>query len=185
MFVNGVPQEEGRDYEVDGRELVFDRPLEKERLGFWRWTAIFLALFGTYGKNDTVDVQYTVGGRSTVATGPGHHPARLVGPIRSAMHAVVIRYFSRRGSHEVLGGVVPRVSRRPVRRRLLALERDQGASTIVFESEDQPGGSPTAIRIHLSSGLGERPIEAVTVGPEAVADRLDAGPDPDGRTGPG
>ena len=69
VFVNGVPQEEGRDYEVDGRQLVFDRPLEKERLGFWRWTAIFFALFGTYGKNDTVDVQYTVGGRSTVATG--------------------------------------------------------------------------------------------------------------------
>ena len=48
---------------------MFDRPLEKERLGFWRWTAMFFALFGTYGKNDAVDVQYTVGGRSTVATG--------------------------------------------------------------------------------------------------------------------
>jgi len=69
VWVSGVAKEEGRDYEVDGRHLVFDRPLEKEKLGFWRWTAIFLALFGTYGKNDTVDVQYTVGGRSTVATG--------------------------------------------------------------------------------------------------------------------
>jgi hypothetical protein len=67
--VNGVPQEEGRDYSVVGRELVFDRPLEKERLGFWRWTAIFLALFGSYRKNDSVDVQYQVGGRTTVATG--------------------------------------------------------------------------------------------------------------------
>jgi hypothetical protein len=69
VFVNGVPQEEGRDFAVEDRELVFDRPLEKERLGFWRWTAIFFALFGTYGKNDSVDVQYTVGERTTVATG--------------------------------------------------------------------------------------------------------------------
>jgi hypothetical protein len=69
VFVNGVAQSEGSDYEVEGRELVFDRPLEKERLGFWRWTAIFFALFGTYEKNDSVDVQYTVGGRTTVATG--------------------------------------------------------------------------------------------------------------------
>ena len=69
VFVNGVQQEEGKDFVVDGRELVFERPLEKEKLTFWRWTAIFLALFGTYGKNDVVDVQYTVGGRSTVASG--------------------------------------------------------------------------------------------------------------------
>lgn len=69
VFLNGVPQTEGTDYEVNDRDLVFDRPLEKERLGFWRWTAIFFALFGTYRKNDSVDVQYTVGGRTTVATG--------------------------------------------------------------------------------------------------------------------
>lgn len=69
VFVNGVPQTEGSDFTIDEYELVFDRPLEKERLGFWRWTAIFFALFGTYGKNDSVDVQYTVGGRTTVANG--------------------------------------------------------------------------------------------------------------------
>ena len=69
VFVNGVPQEEGSDYELRGRELLFDRPLEKERLGFWRWTAMFFALFGSYRKNDSVDVQYTVDGRTTVATG--------------------------------------------------------------------------------------------------------------------
>ena len=69
MFVNGIPQREGTDYAVEGRELVFARPLEKERLGFWRWTAIFLALFGSYRKNDSVDVQYEVNGRKTVATG--------------------------------------------------------------------------------------------------------------------
>ena len=57
VFVNGVPQEEGRDYVVERHVLVFDRPLAKEgRIGFWRWTAIFLGLFGTYRKNDSVDV---------------------------------------------------------------------------------------------------------------------------------
>jgi hypothetical protein len=69
VFVNGVPQTEGRDYVIEGHTLVFDRPLEKERLGLGRWTAIFLGLFGSYGKNDSVDVQYRLGGRKAVATG--------------------------------------------------------------------------------------------------------------------
>jgi hypothetical protein len=69
VFVNGVPQEEGKDYDVRGGELLFAKPLEKERLGAGRWTAIFLGLWGSYGKNDSIDVQYRIGGRETVATG--------------------------------------------------------------------------------------------------------------------
>jgi len=70
VFVNGVPQREGVDYELRGRVLVFDRPLQKEgRLGFWRWLSMFLSIAGTYRKNDSVDVQYTAGGRQHVATG--------------------------------------------------------------------------------------------------------------------
>jgi hypothetical protein len=69
VFVNGVPQREGVDFEVGGDELRFSRPLEKERIGVGRWTAIFLGLFGSYGKNDSVDVQYRIGGRDAVATG--------------------------------------------------------------------------------------------------------------------
>jgi hypothetical protein len=69
VFVNAVPQREGRDYELGDGELLFDRPLVKERLGFWRWTAMFFALFGTYGRNDTVDVEYERDGRKAVATG--------------------------------------------------------------------------------------------------------------------
>lgn len=69
VFVNGVPQVEGEDYELGAGELRFKRPLVKERVGFWRWTAMFLALFGTYGRNDSVDVEYTAGGRKQVATG--------------------------------------------------------------------------------------------------------------------
>jgi hypothetical protein len=69
VFVNGVPQKQGRDYQLVGRELVFDKPLEKERLGMGKWTAMFFGLWGYYGKNDSVDVQYQVGGRDVVATG--------------------------------------------------------------------------------------------------------------------
>jgi len=70
VFVNGVPQEEGVDYELFGHALAFSRPLQKEgRLGFWRWLSIALAIAGTYRKNDSVDVQYTMHGQQRVATG--------------------------------------------------------------------------------------------------------------------
>jgi hypothetical protein len=69
VFVNGVPQERGRDYDVEGRTLVFERSLAEEgRLGFWRWTSIFFGVAGTYRKNDSVDVVYEAGGRRVVAT---------------------------------------------------------------------------------------------------------------------
>ena len=68
VFVNGVRQQEGVDYEVRGHALAFSRHLEKEgKLGFWRWFAMFLALFGTYRKNDSVDVEYSVGDQRRLA----------------------------------------------------------------------------------------------------------------------
>jgi hypothetical protein len=69
VFVNGVPQEEGTDYEVMGGVLLFDRELKTEgRLGMWRWAAILIGVIGTYRQNDSVDVAYRVNGRSVVAT---------------------------------------------------------------------------------------------------------------------
>ena len=69
VFVNGVPQREGNDYRLVGRDLVFeDRLLKKEgRLGFWRWTSMFLGLVGTYRQNDSVDVHYDRAGEQRVA----------------------------------------------------------------------------------------------------------------------
>ena len=69
VFVNGVHQEEGRDYRLVGRELVFEnRLLKKEgRLGFWRWTSMFLGLVGTYKQNDSVDVHWEQGGKQKIA----------------------------------------------------------------------------------------------------------------------
>jgi hypothetical protein len=69
VFVNGVEQREGGDYEVVQGELHFFESLEKEKLGLGRWTAIFLGLFGSYGKDDQVDVQYQLGGSTAHATG--------------------------------------------------------------------------------------------------------------------
>jgi hypothetical protein len=69
VFVNGVAQEEGADFEVEGRTLVFGRELKSEgKLGFWRWTSIFVGVAGTYRQDDSVDVVYQRGGRRVVAT---------------------------------------------------------------------------------------------------------------------
>jgi hypothetical protein len=69
VFVNGVPQQEGVDYERVGRMLVFRRELAEEgRLGFWRWLSMFLGVAGTYRRNDTVDIVYTRDGRRTVVS---------------------------------------------------------------------------------------------------------------------
>ena len=70
MFVNGIPQQVGKDFRREGDELVFDRPLAREgRLGFWRWLSLFLGVAGTYRQNDSVDVVYEVSGRRHVASG--------------------------------------------------------------------------------------------------------------------
>ncbi len=70
VYVNGVPQVEGRDYVRRDDSLVFERQLAREgRLGFWRWLSIILGIAGTYRQNDSVDVVYQVGGRRLVAPG--------------------------------------------------------------------------------------------------------------------
>jgi hypothetical protein len=69
VFVNGVPQRPNVDYRLVENELVFRRPLEKERLSKGKWAAIFFGLWGYYGKNDQVDVHYRKDGRQVVATG--------------------------------------------------------------------------------------------------------------------
>jgi hypothetical protein len=71
VYINGVRQEPGRDFDRIGDELVFPRSLAQEgRLGFWRWLSIFFGVAGTYRKHETVDVVYAGrDGRRLVATG--------------------------------------------------------------------------------------------------------------------
>jgi hypothetical protein len=67
VYVNGVAQQEGRDFRVRGRELLFDRELKQEgRLGFWRWASIVFGVAGTYRQNDVVDVVFERDGRRVV-----------------------------------------------------------------------------------------------------------------------
>lgn len=68
VYLNGVPQQLGRDYRVEGGRLVFERELRKDRISGWRW---FLGAWGigTYRQNDSVDVRYQQDGRPMVAEG--------------------------------------------------------------------------------------------------------------------
>jgi hypothetical protein len=70
VYVGGVKQARGVDYEMVGRALVFPRAIAQEgRLGFWRWLSMWLGVAGTYRRHETVDVAYELGGRRQVATG--------------------------------------------------------------------------------------------------------------------
>ncbi len=70
VYVNGVPQEPGKDFRIEGRSLVFPRQLEEEgKLGFVRWASMWLGIAGTYRKHETVDVVYERDGRRQVETG--------------------------------------------------------------------------------------------------------------------
>jgi hypothetical protein len=69
VYVNGVHQELGVDFDVREGALVFGRELKKEgKLGFWRW---FLGAWGvgTYRQNDSVDVRYERDGRPVLVQG--------------------------------------------------------------------------------------------------------------------
>lgn len=62
VFINGIEQDSD-SYRVEGGEIHFDRPIIKEKVGMSRWLAMYLGLFGTYRKNETIDVQFTCGGK--------------------------------------------------------------------------------------------------------------------------
>ncbi|HEY5057672.1 MAG TPA: hypothetical protein VII51_01530 [Gaiellaceae bacterium] len=70
VFVNGVRQVRGADYELVGRTLFFPRPIAQEGdLGFWRWALMWLGVVGSYRKHETVDLVYEVDGHREVETG--------------------------------------------------------------------------------------------------------------------
>jgi hypothetical protein len=69
VYVNGVLQQPGRDFRVEGDSLVFPRHLAREgRLGFWRWASMLLGVAGTYRRHESVDVAYERDGRRVVAS---------------------------------------------------------------------------------------------------------------------
>lgn len=64
VFINGVEQSEGDDYRVSAGEIVFTRQIVKEKVGTGRWLAMYLGLFGTYRKDETIDLQFQRGGKT-------------------------------------------------------------------------------------------------------------------------
>jgi hypothetical protein len=69
VYINGILQQPGPDYRVEGRTLVFPRPLEPEiAMSKTQWVKVTIGI-GNYRKHDTVDITYQHGGRNLVATG--------------------------------------------------------------------------------------------------------------------
>jgi hypothetical protein len=68
VYVNGVEQSEGRDYEVGDGVVVFTREIVKEKVGTGRWLAMYLGLFGTYRKDETIDLQFERDGKTELVS---------------------------------------------------------------------------------------------------------------------
>lgn len=71
VYINGMEQRPGEDYKLHEGEIVFKDPILKEDLSelpFLRKIVLGLGLVGTYQKNETVDVEYTLEGRQHLAS---------------------------------------------------------------------------------------------------------------------
>lgn len=67
VHINGVEQPRGEVWDVRGGNVVFTRPIVKETVSKGRWMAMYLGLFGSYRKNETVDIEYSLGGETKLA----------------------------------------------------------------------------------------------------------------------
>jgi hypothetical protein len=74
VYVNGIRQELGSDYQVSAGELVFERELVKQKLGAKAWLLGMWGI-GTYKRNDEIDIRYEVNGQPMVA-----HASEVIGP---------------------------------------------------------------------------------------------------------
>ena len=79
VYINGILQQPGTDYHIEGQTLIFPRPLEPEiKMSKTQWIKVTVGI-GNYRKHDTVDITYQHAGRKLVATGlrprtPDHQP---------------------------------------------------------------------------------------------------------------
>ena len=67
VHINGVEQPRGEAWDVRDDHIVFTRPIVKESVSTGRWLAMYLGLFGSYKKNEQVDVEYTLDGQAKLA----------------------------------------------------------------------------------------------------------------------
>jgi hypothetical protein len=69
VYLNGIVQERGVDYELVERALVFPREIVPEvKMRPVQWALVTVGI-GSYRKHDSVDVIYEREGRRLVATG--------------------------------------------------------------------------------------------------------------------
>ena len=69
VFVNGIEQQRGADFVINGNGLYFRATLVREgKLGFWRWFSMFLGIGNTYRANDGVDIAFRANGRPQIFT---------------------------------------------------------------------------------------------------------------------
>jgi hypothetical protein len=68
VYINGIEQSEGDDYRVAAGEIVFTRQIVKEKVGTGRWLAMYLGLFGTYRKDETIDLQFQRGDKTELVS---------------------------------------------------------------------------------------------------------------------
>ena len=57
VFLNGVLQRPGEDYQVIDGWLVFEGELKKDKISGWRW-ALGAWGVGTYRQDDSIDVRW-------------------------------------------------------------------------------------------------------------------------------
>lgn len=58
VFLNGVRQAPGEDYQIADGWLIFDAELKKDKISGWRW-ALGAWGVGTYRQDDSVDVRWS------------------------------------------------------------------------------------------------------------------------------
>lgn len=69
VYINGIEQTEGADYDIDPDGILFRQPIIKEgKLGGLRWLSMAIGLFGSYRKNETVDLSYRLNGKTEHAS---------------------------------------------------------------------------------------------------------------------
>jgi len=69
IYVNGVPQVEGEDYDLVGSTIIFERQFAREsKLGWWRSALLFRGIAGTYRQQISIHVAFKVNGRNAVSS---------------------------------------------------------------------------------------------------------------------
>lgn len=69
VYVNGIEQAEGDDYRIAQGFVVFNRDIIKEeKLSGLRWLSMLIGVVGTYRKNESVDVEYTLTGATKLVS---------------------------------------------------------------------------------------------------------------------